>query len=68
LRCHPAFAALYLRSRSEENDNSEPLRAKLRTRPQSGEHLNADMKHAIGAKVPARTKSKLKAAAEEHMK
>jgi transposase len=31
------------------------------------ERLNADMKHAIGAKVPARTKSKLKAAAEEHM-
>ena len=27
--------------------------------------LNADMKHAIGAKVPVRTK--LKAAAEEHM-
>ena len=25
------------------------------------------MKHAIGAKVPVRTKSKLKAAAEEHM-
>ena len=31
------------------------------------ERLNADMKHAIGAKVPVRTKPKLKAAAEEHM-
>lgn len=31
------------------------------------ERLNADMKHAIGAKVPVRTKSKLKAAAEDHM-
>ena len=31
------------------------------------ERLNADMKHAIGAKVPVRTKSKLKAAAEGHM-
>ena len=29
--------------------------------------LNVDMKHAIGAKVPVRTKSKLKAAAEDHM-
>ena len=29
--------------------------------------LNADVKHAIGAKVPVRTKSKLKAAAEDHM-
>jgi transposase len=29
------------------------------------ERLNADMKHAIGAKVPVRTKSKLKAAAED---
>ena len=31
------------------------------------ERLNADMKHAIGAKVPVRTKSKLKATAEDHM-
>ena len=31
------------------------------------ERLNADMKHAIGSKVPARTKAKLKAAAENHM-
>ena len=31
------------------------------------ERLNADMKHAIGAKVPVRTKPKLKAAAEDHM-
>ena len=31
------------------------------------ECLNADMKHAIGSKVPVRTKPKLKAAAEEHM-
>jgi transposase len=31
------------------------------------ERLNADMKHAIGSKVPVRTKSKLKTAAEDHM-
>jgi transposase len=31
------------------------------------ERLNADMKHAIGSKVPVRTKSNLKAAAENHM-
>jgi transposase len=31
------------------------------------ERLNADMKHAIGSKVPVRTKAKLKAAAENHM-
>ena len=31
------------------------------------ERLNADLKHAIGAKVPARTKTKLKAAANDHM-
>jgi transposase len=31
------------------------------------ERLNADLKHAIGSKVPARTKAKLKAAATEHM-
>jgi transposase len=31
------------------------------------ERLNADLKHAIGTKVPARTKAKLKAAATEHM-
>jgi transposase len=31
------------------------------------ERLNADMKHAIGTKVPVRTKAKLKAAAEDHM-
>jgi transposase len=31
------------------------------------ERLNADMKHAIGAKVPVRTKAKLKAAAGDHM-
>lgn len=31
------------------------------------ERLNADLKHAIGSKVPARTKPRLKAAATEHM-
>ncbi len=31
------------------------------------ERLNADLKHAIGSKVPARTKAKLHAAANEHM-
>jgi transposase len=31
------------------------------------ERLNADMKHAIGTRVPVRTKAKLKAAAEDHM-
>lgn len=31
------------------------------------ERLNADLKHAIGSKVPVRTKAKLKAAATEHM-
>lgn len=31
------------------------------------ERLNADLKHAIGSKVPARTKNKLKAAATDHM-
>lgn len=31
------------------------------------ERLNADLKHAIGSKVPARTKAKLKAVATEHM-
>ena len=31
------------------------------------ERLNADLKHVISTKVPARTKSKLKAAATEHM-
>jgi transposase len=31
------------------------------------ERLNADLKHAIGSKVPARTKAKLKAAALQHM-
>ena len=31
------------------------------------ERLNADLKHAIGTKVPARTKAKLKTAATEHM-
>ena len=31
------------------------------------ERLNADLKHAIGSKVPARTKAKLKAAATDHM-
>ena len=31
------------------------------------ERLNAGLKHAIGSKVPARTKTKLKAAATEHM-
>ncbi|MGA8393368.1 MAG: transposase, partial [Burkholderiaceae bacterium] len=32
------------------------------------ERLNADLKHAIGTKVPVRTKAKLKLAAAEHMK
>jgi transposase len=31
------------------------------------ERLNADLKHAIGSKVPARTKTKLRNAATEHM-
>lgn len=31
------------------------------------ERLNADLKHAMGTKVPVRTKAKLKAAAIEHM-
>jgi hypothetical protein len=31
------------------------------------ERLNADLKHAIGAKVPARTRAKLKSVATEHM-
>ena len=31
------------------------------------ERLNADLKHAIGSKVQARTKAKLRAAATEHM-
>jgi transposase len=32
------------------------------------ERLNADLKHAIGAKIAVRTKPKLRAAAEDHMK
>ena len=32
------------------------------------ERLNADLKHSIGAKVAVRTKVKLKAATEDHMK
>ena len=31
------------------------------------ERLNANLKHAIGTKVPVRTKAKLKAAATQHM-
>ncbi len=31
------------------------------------ERLNADLKHAIGTKVPVRTKAKLKLAATQHM-
>ena len=31
------------------------------------ERLNADLKHAIGSKVPIRTKPKLRAAANDHM-
>ena len=31
------------------------------------ERLNADLKYAIGSKIPARTKDKLKAAANAHM-
>lgn len=31
------------------------------------ERLNADLKYAIGSKVPVRTKAKLKAAATDHM-
>ncbi len=31
------------------------------------ERLNADLKHAIGTKVPVRTKAKLHAAASRHM-
>ncbi len=32
------------------------------------ERLNADLKHVIGRKVPIRTKTKLRAAAEDHMR
>jgi len=32
------------------------------------ERLNADLKQAVGTKVPARTKAKLRAAADEHMR
>ena len=32
------------------------------------ERLNADLKYAIGSKVPVRTKTKLKAAATQHMR
>ena len=32
------------------------------------ERLNADLKYAIGSKVAVRTKAKLKAAANEHMR
>lgn len=32
------------------------------------ERLNADLKYAIGSKAPARTKAKLKAATEQHMR
>ena len=31
------------------------------------ERMNADLKHAIGSKVPVRTKPKLRAAANDHM-
>jgi transposase len=31
------------------------------------ERLNADLKQAIGSKVPVRTKARLRAAADEHM-
>jgi transposase len=31
------------------------------------ERLNADLKHAIGTKVPVRTKAKLRSATTEHM-
>lgn len=32
-----------------------------------GERLDADLKQAIGSKLPVRTKAKLRAAADEHM-
>ena len=32
------------------------------------ERLNADLKNAIGTQVPVRTKAKLRAAADEHMR
>jgi hypothetical protein len=32
------------------------------------ERLNADLKHSIGARVAVRTKAKLKAAAQDHMR
>jgi len=35
--------------------------------PNPDERLNADLKHAIGSKVPVRTKDKLRAAANDHM-
>ena len=31
------------------------------------EHLNADLKHGVGSKVPSRTKTKLQQSAMEHM-
>ncbi len=31
------------------------------------ERLNADLKHAIGSKIPARAKAKLRNAATDHM-
>jgi hypothetical protein len=37
------------------------------SRHRTGDTISERLKHALGAKVPARTKSKLKAAAEEHM-
>ena len=38
---------------------------RLELNPEEG--LNGDLKQSIGAKVPARTKAKLKSAAIEHM-
>jgi len=36
--------------------------------PSPDERLNADLKHAVGTKVPVRTKERLRAAADEHMR
>ena len=50
----PAIEVFYLPSYSPELNPDE--------------RLNADLKQAIGSKVPLRTKAKLRAAADEHMR
>ena len=58
------------RGQSHDSGNPERILKELRYPNQKNpdERLNADMRHAIGAKVPVRTKSELKAAAGDHMK